>query len=85
MKPESPRAKRRHSRWRMVQRALRLFRRWDAGKNAALDRRLLSEKRREADPERLADNLKACSCWMCRNRRALEGPTRRERRFSEDR
>jgi len=65
----------------MVQRALRLFRMWDASKFNVLDSRLLSVKRRAHDPERLADNLKACSCWMCRNRRELDGPTWRERRF----
>lgn len=30
--------------------------------------------------EHLADNLKNCSCWMCKNARALEGPTIHERR-----
>jgi len=27
---------------------------------------------------RFADNMKKCSCWMCRNRRELEGPPIRE-------
>ena len=83
MKPESARARRRHSRWRMVQRALRLFRRWDATKigmhREGLDERELSTKRRPNDPERLADNLKACSCYMCQNRREMDGPKRQER------
>lgn len=77
MKPDSQRAKRRHQRWRVVQRALRLFRRWDTY-TTEHDDRGLSVKRRPHDPELLADNLKACSCWMCRNKRQVEGPTRRE-------
>lgn len=32
-------------------------------------------------PQKLADNLKLCSCWMCRNRRAAEGPTLLERKI----
>lgn len=83
MKPDSPRAKRRHRRWRMVQRALRLLRIWDAPKRNVLDERGLSVKRRQHDAERLADNLANCSCAFCRNRRDIEGPTRRERQFSE--
>jgi len=31
--------------------------------------------------EKEAEYLAACSCWMCRNRRAIEGPTLQERRF----
>lgn len=81
MKPESPRAIRRHSRWRMVQRALRLFRRWDDPKRHATDERGLDVKRRPNDPERLADHLQFCSCRGCGHRRANEGPTMRERRF----
>lgn len=30
--------------------------------------------------EHLADNLKNCSCWMCKNARKLEGPTISEKR-----
>lgn len=44
----------------------------------------------EVDPEyvhqralRFADNMKKCSCWMCRNERALYGPTLRERMVCE--
>lgn len=29
--------------------------------------------------KRYADNLKVCSCWMCRNLRQDEGPTKQER------
>ena len=32
--------------------------------------------------EKEAEYLAACSCWMCRNRRAIEGPTLQERRFA---
>lgn len=56
MKPESARALRRHLRWRMVQRAWRLFRRWDA-RLGAVDARGLSVLRRPHDPEKLADHL----------------------------
>lgn len=31
--------------------------------------------------EHLADNLKNCSCSMCQNARALEGPTIHEKRI----
>lgn len=81
MKPDSPRAQRRHRRWRMVQRALRLFKMWDAPKGNELDSRGLCVKRRANDPERLADNLRACSCIFCKaNSREIAGPTMRERR-----
>lgn len=30
-------------------------------------------------PEKVADNMKACSCFMCCNRRQLDGPTLQER------
>ena len=57
----------------MVQRAVRLFRTYDGlHKNRPLDERGLDVKRRANDPERLADNLAACSCLCCRNPRADE-------------
>ena len=31
--------------------------------------------------EKEAEYLAACSCWMCRNRRSIDGPTLQERRF----
>lgn len=65
----------------MVQRALRLFRMWDGVKNARLDGRGLSVKRRPNDPERLADHLAACSCLMCRNPQADKWHLRREMAF----
>jgi hypothetical protein len=81
MKPDSPRAQRRHRRWRMVQRALRLFRMWDAPKGNVLDERGLHKTRRAHDPERLADNLRPCACRACTStRREFAGPTLRERR-----
>lgn len=30
--------------------------------------------------EHFADNLKNCSCWMCKNARKIEGPTVSEKR-----
>lgn len=74
MKPDSKRAQRRHSRWRMVQRALRTMRTW-------------SSYPIDADsPQRLADNLRICSCWCCSNRkRHMSGPTMRERRYEGNR
>jgi hypothetical protein len=81
MKPDSPRAQRRHRRWRMVQRALRLFRAHDAPTHNVLDDRGLSEKRRDHDPERRADHLATCSCFVCTSKsRKHNGPTLRERR-----
>lgn len=68
----------------MVQRALRLFRMWDAPKGNALDARGLCTKRRQFDPERLADNLRACSCAVCSaHKRENAGPTMQERRRDE--
>lgn len=85
MRPESSRARRRHQRWRMVQRAVALFRMWDAPKGNVLDGRMLCVKRRPHDPERLADNLRCCSCFACTaNRRENAGPTMRERRWDAD-
>lgn len=78
------RARRRHERWRAVQRAVRLFRCWDARPNTQRDERGLDVKRRAHDPERLADNLRPCSCYCCTaNRREHAGPTMRELRQME--
>lgn len=84
MKPETPRARRRHARWRMVRKALRLYRMFDSGKNSPVDDRGLCVKRRPFDPERGADNLQRCSCYLCGNRRDIEGPPLRERPIPED-
>lgn len=82
---DKPRARRRHYRWRMVRRAVALFRRYDAPKGNVLDARQLSVTRRPHDPERLADNLRNCSCAYCSaHRRTTSGPTMRERRFGQD-
>lgn len=63
MKPDRPRAHRRHRRWRMVQRALRLMRMWDAPKGTVLDARGLSVYRRPHAPERCVAPLAKCSCF----------------------
>lgn len=62
---EGKRARRRHDRWRMVQKAVRLFRRWDNPKTRVLDERGLDVKRRPHDPEKLADNLAFCDHYLC--------------------
>jgi len=62
----------------MVQRALRLLRWQDAPKGNVLDARGLSVFRRAHEPERRADHLATCSCWMCTaNSRKHAGPTMR--------
>lgn len=70
---------RRHHRWRMVQRALRLFRMWDSGPNNPRDERGLHVKRRPHDPEKFADNLTICSCLACRNPHSDDWHRRKER------
>jgi hypothetical protein len=68
----------------------RAFRRHQADRHM---RRRLSEDRNQhytnldcpcwTDPRimaRFKEQPKLCSCWMCRNRRSLEGPTIQERR-----
>jgi hypothetical protein len=68
----------------MVQRALRVFRIIDAPKQNTLDRRGLDVHRRGHDPERRADHLATCSCWICTShRRRYAGPTLRERRADQ--
>jgi hypothetical protein len=68
----------------MVQRAVRLFRRWDTALRRPRDARGLDPRRRAHDPERLADHLKACSCVMCsQQKRRIAGPTWRERRSDD--
>jgi hypothetical protein len=75
MKPESSLARRRHDRWRMVQRARAIFRRWDA--------RMLNPTRVPFDAEKHADNMKRSSHIGCCSRlRETDGPTWRERRFA---
>jgi hypothetical protein len=78
------RSERRHHRWRMVRKAWRLFRMWDATKNTALDERELSVRRRAHDPERLADNLAACSYLSCQNPKTNDWYRRRERHADDD-
>lgn len=76
---DDTRAVRRHQRWRVVQRAVRLFRMWDQTKNSELDGRGLSVKRRAHDPERLADNLAYCRCSFCRLRKLDKYLTQRRK------
>jgi hypothetical protein len=68
----------------MVQRALRLFRQWDRPMfpHATLDERGLDVRRREFDPEKLADNMAQHRRCLCKPslQRTLYGPTIRERR-----
>ncbi len=72
---EANRARRRHDRWRMVEKAKRLIRLWDGG---------LATKRRANEAARIADNMAYCSCLACRqHRREFAGPTMRERRHIE--
>ena len=69
----------------MVQRALRLFRMGDAAKPNHLDARGLSVMRPPYAPERAADHLAMCSCFLCTsNNRQHNGPTLRERRAEGD-
>ena len=56
------RARRRHSRQRMIAKAIRIFR--------SYDRQYLVRCRRH-DAEKLADNLAFCSRWCCRNPRRI--------------
>lgn len=75
------RARRRHDRWRAVQRArwvhkhiYRTYRHYPLGWTHVVppDPRL---------PEKQADNMQLCSGWCCGNQRRHRGPTWRERRF----
>ena len=61
------RARRRHDKWRMVQRAKWVMRHiWSPLKGPG--------KWRAHHAERLADNLKACSCWACSPQREKVRP-----------
>ena len=63
---------RRHHRDRMISRAKRIMRSWGSSdwvKQAAC---------------RWANNMKKCSCDMCRNPRWIEGPTIQEQRFDQE-
>lgn len=68
----------------MVRKAWRLFRMWDGRKNTERDERELSVRRRRHDPERLADNLAACSCLACSNPHTEKWHLRREERAASD-
>jgi hypothetical protein len=72
------RARRRHDRWRMVEKAKRVIRVW-MGRDS-----LTAERNGATFPpdhaQRLADNLKACSCYMCADDRDQIGPPMQERR-----
>jgi hypothetical protein len=63
---DKKRARRRHHRARMVARAFRMARAWDWSIET---------------PQRMADNMAKCSCWMCGNPRKWGGePLMAERR-----
>lgn len=65
-------AQRRHDRDRMITRAKHIMRSWSGDKLWA-----------ERAATRWADNMKKCSCWMCRNLREDYGPTLQELRFDQ--
>lgn len=71
------RARRRHDRWRMVERAKRLIQSWDAN----LPRLPYAHiKPRPAhDAQRFADNLAYCACLACRQSRRDHGRPNLER------
>lgn len=72
---DANRAQRRHHRWRMVEKAKRLIRLWDTGRETT---------RRANDAELIADNMAYCSCLACRQqRREFAGATMQERRHRE--
>lgn len=81
MKPDSPRAKRRHAKWRKVERAKRIITRLDKMISTAARRaNVIPFVRDPNDASKWADNMKFCRHVGCRNKRKLEGPTRRELR-----
>lgn len=65
-------ASRRHHRHRMIARAKRMMRSWSNDRTWA-----------DRAAGRWADNMKKCSCWMCRNLRETYGPTLQELRFDQ--
>ena len=65
-------AMRRHNRWRMLRKALRLLSLWD---------RTFPKNRRPNEHARLADNLARCSCFSCQNPNEPKWHERKERLF----
>ncbi len=65
-------AQRRHDRDRMISRAKHMMSAWGNSREW-IDRAAC----------RWADNMKKCSCWMCRNPRKTYGPTMQELRFNQ--
>lgn len=71
------RARRRHDRWRMIQRALRIFRRFD---HFTVSMHGFSN-RCPYEAQRCADNMKRSGCNCCSYLREHEGPTMQERKL----